>query len=71
MRSKLIGPVILALATTSFVGCTTAPTTQTNYDQTTKKVYTKAELDKRGRQTPAEALAAQDEQITIMQGRGR
>ena len=71
MRTPLIRFAILALAATSFIGCTTSPTasTQPAYDQTTKKVYTKAELDKRGRQTTAEALAAQDEEITISHGR--
>ena len=66
--------VILALGATSFIGCTT--TTQTTstrpgYDQTTKKIYTKEELDKRGRQSVGESLAAQDEQITLTHGRGR
>ena len=73
MRTPLIHCAILALAIGSFAGCTstTQTTTKADYDQTTKKVYTKQELDKRGQQTVADSLAAQDEQITITHNRGR
>lgn len=68
MRTKLVPIAVLAIATVSFVGCTTSTPTASNtpaYDQTQKRVYTKEELDKRGRQTPGEALAAQDASITL------
>ena len=72
MRTPLIRFAILALAVATFAGCTTSTqTTRADYDQTTKKVYAKEELDKRGRQTVADSLAAQDEQITITHGSGR
>jgi hypothetical protein len=73
MRTPLIRFAILALAVVSFAGCTTSTqtTTRTDYDQTTKKVYTKEELEKRGQQTVPDSLAAQDEQITITHNRGR
>lgn len=51
-------------------GCTSTSTTTVATDSTKpvytteKKVYPKEELDKRGRQTPGEALAAQDPSIT-------
>jgi len=73
MRTPLIRFAILALAVVSFAGCATSTQTATrsDYDQTTKKVYAKEELDKRGRQTVADSLAAQDEQITITHNGGR
>jgi hypothetical protein len=51
-------------------GCTsTATTAQTDSTKpiytTEKKVYSKEYLDKTGRQTPAEALAAADPSITV------
>jgi PBP1b-binding outer membrane lipoprotein LpoB len=59
-----------ALAAIVLSGCTsTTATTDSRstkpINTTEKKVYSKEELDKRGRQTPADALAAQDEEITI------
>lgn len=67
MRTKLISAAILPFVAVSFIGCTStaAPTASTRPTYTTeKKVYSKEELDKRGRQTPGEALAAQDASIT-------
>jgi hypothetical protein len=76
MRTKLISTALLPLIAVSFIGCTTTatPTASTSTKPvytTEKKVYSKEELDKRGRQTPAEALAAEDPSITVQQGRGR
>ena len=72
MKTKFIALPLLGLGAILLSGCTTGtPTASTRPTLTTeKKVYSKAELDKRGRQTPGEALAAQDEQVTISQGRG-
>ncbi len=76
MRTKLISIGILPLLAVSLVGCTstaqpTASTSTRPVLTTEKKVYSKEELDKRGRQNPGEALAAQDASVTIQQGRGR
>jgi hypothetical protein len=70
MRTKLIRCAVLAFAAVSFVSCTstatpTASTSTKPVMTTEKKVYSKEELDKRGRQTPAEALAAQDPSVSI------
>jgi outer membrane receptor protein involved in Fe transport len=70
MITNLISLTVAALALASLTSCTTTtPTTATDTSTrpvytTEKKSYPKEELDKRGRQTPGEALAAQDPSIT-------
>jgi len=70
MRTNLLSLCLAAVALVTFAGCTTTSTT-TASDTSTRPVYTtekrsypKEELDKRGRQTPGESLAAQDPSIT-------
>lgn len=66
MRTKLIRLAVAAFAAVSFVGCANSPTPASTrpYIDTEKRVYSKEELDKRGRQTPGEDLASQDASIT-------
>ena len=67
----LVSLALSALFAAVISGCTTTTATTTNTKSTKpvytteKKVYSKEELDKRGRQTPAEALAAEDPSITV------
>ncbi|MGZ4965685.1 MAG: hypothetical protein ACXWFY_09140 [Chthoniobacterales bacterium] len=69
MKTAFTTMAMAALVTIVLSGCTTTSTTTASnstkpLNTTEKKVYSKEELDKRGRQTPGEALAAQDEEIT-------
>ena len=69
MKNALKVLALTAFAGAVLPGCTTTSTTDTRSTKpvytTEKKVYSKEELDKRGRQTPGEALAAEDPSITI------
>ncbi len=70
MKNAFLLLALTAFAVAMLPGCTTTTaTTDTRSTKpvytTEKKVYSKEELDKRGRQTPAEALAAEDPSITI------
>ncbi|MDQ6860056.1 MAG: hypothetical protein M3032_02730 [Verrucomicrobiota bacterium] len=69
MKRTLIISLVAAAGMSFLAGCTTTTTTAQNDPTkpvytTEKKVYPKEELDKRGRQTPGEDLAAQDPEIT-------
>lgn len=66
----VISVTMIAAIATAFSACTSSTTTTQNTSSTRpiytteKKVYSKEELDKRGRQTVQEALAAEDPSIT-------
>jgi hypothetical protein len=68
---RITSIALIAMVAAAFPACTTSTTTATNPNSTKpiytteKRVYSKEELDKRGRQTPGEALAAQDPSITV------
>ncbi|MDQ6624271.1 MAG: hypothetical protein M3Y86_12420 [Verrucomicrobiota bacterium] len=72
MKKKITISLVTAACVSLLAGCTTSTKTtaadtgtqRPGYDASNRKVYTKEELDKRGRQTPGEDLAAQDEEIT-------
>ncbi len=69
MKTTLIITLVCAAGLSFLTGCTTTTTTaQTDSTKplitSEKRVYSKGELDKRGRQTPGEDLAAQDASIT-------
>ncbi len=70
MKNAFTLLALTAFAAVVFPGCTQTPATTDSRSTkpvytTEKKVYSKEELDKRGRQTPGEALAAEDPSITI------
>ncbi|MDQ6912291.1 MAG: hypothetical protein M3119_04600 [Verrucomicrobiota bacterium] len=70
MKNAFMFLALTAFAVAMLPGCTTTTATTDSRSTkpvytTEKKVYSKEELDKRGRQTPGEALAAQDEEISI------
>ena len=70
MKTAFMTFAMMGLATIVLSGCTTSTaminSRSTKEIYTTEKtVYSKEELDKRGRQTPAAALAAQDPSITV------
>jgi outer membrane biogenesis lipoprotein LolB len=65
MKTRILAFCLLAVAGLIFSGCTTTTTTETQTDQTTKRVHTQEELKKSGETNPAAALEKTDPAVRM------